>query len=230
MPMVGHCFHRTRLAMGSENTLVATCDMAIADYVRSIDGRVVMTSADHDRATSRVAEAVALLEADEGGRIDAVVIVQGDEPLIAPETVQRALECLDDPEVQIANVVYSSSDLAAIGDPNNVKVVVDRRGDALYFSRAAIPAAWNSESGFSALIQTGVIVFRREALLGFDELDESDLERIESIDMNRVLEHGGRIRTLLSDVPLVGVDTPAELALVEGRLTDDPVYPLYAEQ
>ena len=88
--MVGHCFHRTRLAMGSENTLVATCDMAIADYVRSIDGRVVMTSADHDRATSRVAEAVALLEADEGGRIEAVVMVQGDEPLIAPETVQRA--------------------------------------------------------------------------------------------------------------------------------------------
>ncbi len=228
--MVGHCFHRTRLAMGSENTLVATCDTSIADYVRSIDGRVVMTSADHDRATSRVVEAVALIEADEGGRIDAVVMVQGDEPLVVPETLQRALGCLDDLEVQITNVVYSSSDLATIDDPNNVKVVVDRRGDALYFSRAAIPAAWNSESRFSALIQTGVIVFRREALLGFDELDESELERIESIDMNRVLEHGGRVRTLLSDVPLIGVDTPAELALVEGRLTDDPIYPLYAEQ
>ena len=216
--------------MGDENTFVATCDTSIADYVREAGGRALMTSPDHERATSRAAEAVVLLEANGGERIDAVVMVQGDEPLVAPETLQRAVACLDDPEVQIANVVYSSRDRSTIDDRNNVKVVVDRRGDALYFSRATIPAYGDSESGLSALIQTGVIVFRREALLGFNELDESELERIESIDMNRVLEHGGRVRTLLSEVSLVGVDTPAELAIVEGRLTDDPIYPLYAER
>ena len=227
--MVGHCFHRTRLALGGENTFVATCDPAIVDYVESIGGRAVMTSTDHVRATSRTLEAVEVLEAGGCERMDVVVMVQGDEPLVMPGVVQLALESFVDPEIQILNIVYTSTDPEAIDDPNNVKVVVDRCGDALYFSRAAIPRIWDPDDEYSVLIQTGVIAFRREALFGFERLDESDLERIESIDMNRVLDHGGRVRTLLSDVPFVGVDTPAELAVVEDRLNDDPIFPLYAD-
>jgi len=228
MPMVGHCFHRTSLAVGRENTVVATCDVEIAEYVESIGGRAVLTSSDHERATSRVAEAVNVLEADGGGCVDIVAMVQGDEPLVGPESLRRVVECMSDPDVQIANLVYPTSNPEEIVDPNNVKVVIDRLKNALYFSRAAIPASMNSSNVFSALIQTGVFAFRREALLLFNELEESNLEKIESIDMNRVLEHGGRIRTVLSDIPLVGVDTPAELALVETRLKNDPIYPLYS--
>ena len=227
--MVGHCFYRARLALGGENTFVATCDPAIVDYIESIGGSAVMTSADHVRPTCRVLEAVEVLEAGGNGRADVVVMVQGDEPLVKPEIVQLALESFTNPEIQIVNVVYSSADQNAINDPNNVKVVVDRSGDALYFSRAPIPRIWDPVYECPALIQTGVVAFRREALSSYERLDASDLERVESIDMNRVLEHGGRIRTLLSDVPLLGVDTPDELTLAEDRLKNDPIFPLYAD-
>jgi 3-deoxy-manno-octulosonate cytidylyltransferase (CMP-KDO synthetase) len=230
MPMVGHCYHRTSLAIGRENTAVATCDQEIAEYVASIGGRTVMTSSEHERATSRVAEAVGLLESEQGGRIDTVAMIQGDEPLVDPESLGRVVECMNDPDVQIANLVYSTSDPRVIFDPNNVKVVIDRCRDALYFSRAAIPSAMNSGTSHSALIQTGIIVFRREALFGFAELEETDLERIESIDMNRVLEHGGQIRTVLSDTALIGVDTPEDLSLAERLLMADPVSQSYCTQ
>lgn len=228
--MVGHCYHRTSLAIGRENTAVATCDQEIAEYVASIGGRTVMTSSEHERATSRVAEAVGLLESEQGGRIDTVAMIQGDEPLVDPESLGRVVECMNDPDVQIANLVYSTSDPRVIFDPNNVKVVIDRCRDALYFSRAAIPSAMNRGTSHSALIQTGIIVFRREALFGFAELEETDLERIESIDMNRVLEHGGRIRTVLSDTALIGVDTPEDLSLAERLLMADPVSQSYCTQ
>ena len=131
--MVGHCFHRTRLALGGESTFVATCDREIADYTKELGGRAVMTSADHTRATSRVAEAVEVLEVEGGQPADLIVMVQGDEPLILPDTIQRALTLFEDPEVGIVNVVYASDALEVVADPNNVKVVVDRRKDALYF-------------------------------------------------------------------------------------------------
>ena len=129
--MVGHCYHRTRLAPGLAEVYVATCDEPVAEYVRSIGGTAIMTSPSHTRATTRTAEAVDIIERETGTAIDVVVMVQADEPLIAPDTIGSTLAPFADPAVEIVNVMSRLRTLDAFVDKNNVKVVVDSRGDAL---------------------------------------------------------------------------------------------------
>jgi 3-deoxy-manno-octulosonate cytidylyltransferase (CMP-KDO synthetase) len=227
MPMVGHCYHRTRLALGLEAAYVATCDKAIAEYVRSIGGKAVMTASTHNRATTRTAEALEIIERETGEKIDIVVMVQGDEPLIAPETIGETLKHFDDPAVQIVNVMSKIRTLEAFTDKNNVKVVADLNKDALYFSREPIPSPWKGWEQLPRYMQTGIIAFRRDVLLSFNAMQESPLEQYESVDMNRVLETGGRIRMVPTEAFTIGVDTPAELSEAEMHLRDDPTLSRY---
>jgi 3-deoxy-manno-octulosonate cytidylyltransferase (CMP-KDO synthetase) len=227
MPMVGHCYHRTRLAPGLARACVATCDREIADYVRGIGGDVVMTSSAHTRATTRTAEAMENVEAEMGERVDAVIMVQGDEPLVRPDTIAEALAHLSDPTVDIVNIMSRLRTLEQFSDRNNVKVVVNHRRDALYFSREPIPSPWKGWDDLPRYMQTGVIAFRREALLLFNQTPETSLERIESVDMNRVLETGGRIRMVLTDTEMLGVDTPEELKQAEVMMAADPILRRY---
>lgn len=227
MPMVGHCYHRTRLAPGVGAVYVATCDEPIAAYVRSIGGTAIMTSSGHTRATTRTAEAVDTIERETGDTVDVVVMVQADEPLITPETIGSTLAPFDDPAVQIVNVMSRLATLDAFVDKNNVKVVVDAHSNALYFSREPIPSPWRGWEALPRYMQTGIIAFRRAALTRFNAASESPLEQIESVDMNRVLEGGGRIRMVLTDSVTIGVDTPDELRRAEAFLRQDPVVKRY---
>jgi len=222
VPMVGHCFFRIRMCEALRETYVATCDREIADYVRSVGGKAVMTATSHNRATDRTAEAMVKIEA-ETGPVDVVVMVQGDEPLITPEVVDDALRQFDDPSLEIVNVMSRLRSVEEFRDPNNVKVVVNRARDALYFSREPIPSPWKGTENVPMYMQTGVIAFRREALLRFNRMPESPLEKIESVDMNRVLESGGRIRMVLTELRTIGVDTPAELEAVAELMANDPL-------
>lgn len=221
MPMVGHCYHRTRLAMGLDATYVATCDEAIAEYVRGIGGNTVMTASSHNRATTRTAEALDIIEQDIGEQIDVVVMVQGDEPLIAPETIKETLKHFADPDVNIVNVMSRLRTLESFVDKNNVKVVVNQNNDALYFSREPIPSPWKGWEQLPRYMQTGIIAFRRDVLLRFNAMDETPLEQYESVDMNRVLETGGNIRMVLTDALTIGVDTAEELEQAEKYLRND---------
>ncbi len=221
MPMVGHCYHRTRLASGLSGAYVATCDEEIAAYIRSIGGTAVMTANTHSRATMRTAEAMTHIEVATGTRADVVVMVQGDEPLIPPETISRTLEHFSDASVAIVNVMSRLSSYHEFVDRNNVKVVVNRSNDALYFSREPIPSPWRGAEGLPMYMQTGIIAFRRDELLRFVDMPETRLEQVESVDMNRVLENGGRIRMLLTEARTIGVDTPQELEDVEELMKDD---------
>jgi 3-deoxy-manno-octulosonate cytidylyltransferase (CMP-KDO synthetase) len=227
MPMVGHCYHRTRLAPGIARTYVATCDQEIADYVRSIGGDAVMTAVTHTRATTRSAEAMQHIEAASGDQIDVVVMVQGDEPLIPPQTIAETLAHFGDPTVEIVNIMSRLRTQEQFVDKNNVKVVVNRNNDALYFSREPIPSPWRGTDNVPMYMQTGIIAFRRAVLLRFIEMAETRLEQIESVDMNRVLENGGRIRMVLTEAMTIGVDTPQELQDAERLLTHDPVMAQY---
>ena len=227
IPMIGHCYHRTRLALGIENTYVATCDDIIAKYVDGIGGMSVMTSENHTRATTRTAEALAKIEASIGGEIDIVVMVQGDEPLILPETIAATLEHFKDEDVSIVNIMSRLTDYDQFLDKNNVKVVVSAKNDALYFSREPIPSPWRGTEGVPMFMQTGIIAFRRNTLLEFNKTDETLLEKIESIDMNRVLECGGQISMVLTDAKTIGVDTFEELGLAADLMKFDPVLGLY---
>jgi 3-deoxy-manno-octulosonate cytidylyltransferase (CMP-KDO synthetase) len=227
MPMVGHCYHRTRLAPGLSGAYVATCDEEIATYIRSIGGAAVMTASTHSRATMRTAEAMEHIEVATGVRPDVVVMVQGDEPLIAPETISRTLDHFSDPSVAIVNVMSRLNSYDQFTDKNNVKVVVNRSNDALYFSREPIPSPWRGLEGVPMYMQTGIIAFRRDELLRFLGMPETQLEQIESVDMNRVLENGGRIRMVLTEATTIGVDTPQELKDAEELMKNDPAMDRY---
>lgn len=227
MPMVGHCYHRTRLAPGLSAAYVATCDQEIADYVSGIDGVAIMTSNTHTRATTRTAEAMKHVEARTGERVDVVVMVQGDEPLILPETIAETMKHFADPSVDIVNIMSRLRTYEQFIDKNNVKVVVNHANDALYFSREPIPSPWKGTENVPMYMQTGIIAFRRDVLERFNRMPETRLEQIESVDMNRVLETGGRIRMVLTEAITIGVDTPEELGQAEALLAGDPTLTRY---
>lgn len=226
-PMIEHVYRRTALCRPLDGVYVATCDEEIRRAVEGFGGAVIMTSPAHQRASERAAEAVAAMRDAE-----IVVMVQGDEPMVTPEMVAAALEPLArDREVLCANLVKRVTDPTEFEDRNCIKVVMDRRGDALYFSREPIPT--KGVLGFDGIAvykQVCVIPFRREFLLAFARLEPTPLERAESIDMLRVLEHGYRVRLVEIRDQTHSVDTPADLALVESLMRDDPLVARYAGQ
>lgn len=226
IPMIGHCYLRTRQATGLSATYVATCDQVIADYVASIGGEAIMTADTHNRASDRAAEALGHIEARTGETIDVVMMIQGDEPLILPGDVSAMIEHFADPAVQIVNLMATIRTDEAFTDVNNVKVVVDRNMDALYMSREPIPSAWKAVAA-PRYMQIGAIAFRREALIAFNAAPETILEQAESIDMCRVLENGGKIRMVPTDTVMLGVDTAEELAEAERLLEHDAVFAGY---
>lgn len=227
MPMVGHCYHRTRLAPGITSAYVATPDAEIAEYVRAIGGSAVMTSHAHTRATTRTAEAIEHIEAETGQAADIVVMVQGDEPLISPDTIGETLAHFADSAVEIVNIMSRLRTYEQFVDKNNVKVVVKHNGDALYYSREPIPSPWRGTDDVPMYMQTGIIAFRRDVLTRFNSMTETRLEQIESVDMNRVLESGGRIRMVLTDAVTIGVDTAEELKAAEALLVGDATMSAY---
>ena len=227
MPMIVHCYHRTALAYGINATYVATCDVEILDYINSIGGNAVMTANTHTRATTRTAEALEKIECQTGKSVDIVVMVQGDEPLILPETIDKTIPEFQDVAVDIVNIMSRLQTKDAFEDVNNVKVVVGNSYDALYFSRESIPSTWQHWDNVPKYMQTGVIAFRSGALIDFNAMQETQLEQIESVDMNRVLETGGKIRMVLTEATTIGVDVPGELAVVEKILASDKTMKFY---
>jgi 3-deoxy-manno-octulosonate cytidylyltransferase (CMP-KDO synthetase) len=223
MPMIGHCYHRTAMAIGLEKVYVATCDSEIYDYIISIGGNAVMTASTHMRATTRTAEALEKIENLTGESVDVVIMVQGDEPLVQPSMISDTVVHFQDQYVDIVNVMSRLLTEDSFVDENNVKVVVDNNNDALYFSRQPIPSPWKGWKRIPRYMQTGVIAFRRDTLINFNGMEETQLEQIESVDMNRVLETGGKIRMVLTEAITIGVDVPEELKEVERLLIADKI-------
>ena len=227
MPMIEHCYHRTRLTSGISSTFVATCDDEIAKHIKAIGGDAIMTSVRHTRATTRTAEAMELIEEKLNEKIDIVVMVQGDEPLIKPETIEKTLSHFKDSSVDIVNIMSRLDNYDDFIDKNNVKVVVDYKSNALYFSREPIPSPWKGIKNLTMYMQTGIIAFRREALLKFNKMNETILEQTESVDMNRVIEMGGSIRMVATEFKTIGVDTPQELKDSEKLMENDSTLTRY---
>ena len=212
-PMIQWVYERTAQAKGIDRVIVATDDERIARVVSGFGGEVAMTRSDHQTGTDRLAEVA--------GRIDAdlVVNVQGDEPLIDPRMLEMAVAPLrDDPSIPMGTLKSRIDSLAEYLTPNVVKVVTDRAGFALYFSRAPIPhprdffAQLAERFGeLSAYKHIGLYVYRREFLLAYPTLPSTPLERQEQLEQLRALEHGYRLRVVETDLVSVGVDTPEDL-------------------
>jgi 3-deoxy-manno-octulosonate cytidylyltransferase (CMP-KDO synthetase) len=211
-----------------DGVYVATCDPEIADYIRAIGGRVVMTKDTHERATDRTCEAMLKIEEERGERADIVVMVQGDEPMVVPEMIEQAVSpMLADPKIEVVNLMGVIADRTDHEDANEVKVVVDQKGYALYFSREPIPTWRKGARSVPMLKQVCIMPFRRDFLLRFTTLPQTPLEVVESIDMLRCLEHGHRVRMVPSPVETYSVDNMEDLAEVEKAMEKDPLLGRY---
>jgi 3-deoxy-manno-octulosonate cytidylyltransferase (CMP-KDO synthetase) len=207
--MIEHVYRRTRAARGITDVIVATDDSRIADAVAAFGGTARMTSAAHPSGTDRLAEVAT------GLTCDIVVNVQGDEPLIDPLMIEEALApMIADRELAMATLRHRIEDPADLQNPNVTKVVVDRDGFAMYFSRAPIPFTRNGCEAAAAWRHIGLYVYRRECLLKLAALPATAMERAEALEQLRALEHGIRIKAIETTYDSIGVDTPDDLARV----------------
>jgi 3-deoxy-manno-octulosonate cytidylyltransferase (CMP-KDO synthetase) len=220
-PMIEHVYRRAASAASVSRVIVATDDERIRDAVAAFGGEAVMTSPAHQSGTDRLAEVAATLACG------LVVNVQGDEPLLAPETIDAAVSAFADapadeaPPLDMSTLRRRITDPAELQNPNVTKVVVDREGFAMYFSRAPIPFTRDGQPRAEAWAHVGLYVYRRDTLLRLAALPPTALERAEALEQLRALEHGIRIRTVESRHETIGVDTPADLERVRA-LAGDP--------
>ena len=227
VPMVGHCYFRTQMCADLSGTYVATCDQEIRDYVESIGGEAIMTSATHERASDRAAEAMLEIEKRIGSKIDIVVMVQGDEPMVTPTMISQALAPFRDANVNVVNLMSRISTVSEFENPSEIKVVVDKRDYAIYFSREPIPTRKKGITDVPMLKQVCIIPFRRDYLIQFNSMDETQLERIESVDMMRIVENGDQVKMVMTDAESYSVDTLEELKSVEKKMRNDKLMASY---
>jgi 3-deoxy-manno-octulosonate cytidylyltransferase (CMP-KDO synthetase) len=216
-PLVGHVVERAREAASLTRLIVATDDPRIVKVVEGEGAEGLMTPPDLPSGSDRVAWVVREL-GQSGDRYDAVVNIQGDEPFLPGAAIDRAVELLQgDPEASIATAAVGV-DRADASDPNVVKVVMDRRGRALYFSRAVIPHG-GGDAGDPLYRHVGLYVFRPDYLERFVTMGPGVLEQKEDLEQLRALEDGAIIAVAVGDWPVLAVDTPEDLIRAEERLS-----------
>jgi 3-deoxy-manno-octulosonate cytidylyltransferase (CMP-KDO synthetase) len=232
-PMVQHVYERTAKATMVSEVIVATDDERVAAAVRTFGGRVEMTDKGHETGTDRLAEVAARLDSD------IIVNVQGDEPLIEPAMIDEAIKPLvEDSSVLMGTLKSRIKTLHDFLSQNVVKVVTDRAGFALYFSRSPLPNfrdKWNDlkdEKFVSGKIlcykHVGLYVYRRDFLLQYARMSPTFLELAEKLEQLRVLENGYRIKVVETEFETIGVDTPGDLEKVVERLKAEEA--LYIKQ
>jgi 3-deoxy-manno-octulosonate cytidylyltransferase (CMP-KDO synthetase) len=211
--MIEHVYRRAAAASSVTRVIVATDDRRILDAVLHFGGEAVMTAASHQSGTDRLAEVAATLECD------VIVNVQGDEPLLAPETIDAAVAPFAaDPTLDMSTLRRRITDPAELQNPNVTKVVVDQDGFAMYFSRAPIPFTRPGQPAATAWAHIGLYVYRRACLLRVAALPQTAMERAEALEQLRALEHGIRIKAVETTHDTIGVDTPEDLGRVRAML------------
>ncbi|MDP2423526.1 MAG: 3-deoxy-manno-octulosonate cytidylyltransferase [Bacteroidales bacterium] len=214
--MIQRVYEQVRLATAIHEVYIATDDVRIFNHVETFGGNVIMTSPNHDTGTERCLEAYQVIAAQSGKAYDVVINVQGDEPFIVPSQIDLLAGCFSEPDVKIATLVMPINDVADLSNSNVVKVVVDFRGQALYFSRSAVPHVrgydakeWINHHKFYKHI--GMYAWRSEVLPRICSLPPSPLEKAESLEQLRWLGNGFSILTKVTDHETVAIDTPEDL-------------------
>ena len=229
IPMIGHCYFRSKLCDKFDDVYVATCDKEIIDYVESIGGKAIITSNKHERATERTAEALLKVEKIEDLKFDIVVMIQGDEPLVDPEMLNQIIKPFVNKNISVSNLMVKLNNLEDVNSPDTVKVVMDKNFNALYMSREPIPSSKNYNQKISYFRQLGLIAFKRDVLLAFINLQPSELEIIESVDMNRFLENNVPVYMVETKLLVDAVDTPQDLVRVEELMKKDKLFKRYSK-
>lgn len=218
-PMIQHVWERAKKAERLEEVVVATDDARILKCVEAFGGKAFMTRKDHPNGTSRIAEVMGHFKQD------LVINIQGDQPLVDPKSLDEMVNIFKNArDVEMLTLAVRMKDNASFENPNVVKVVCDGKGDALYFSRAAIPFSQGTQRcAFSFLKHLGVYGYRRDFLLEFISWGPGVLENIEKLEQLRVLERGRSIRVIETEYDFISVDTEEDLLEVERRLQTNPM-------
>lgn len=217
-PMIQWVYERTSKVF--EHVYVATDDDRIQKAVIAFGGRVVMTSTNHQSGTDRCAEALDIIEKSNNINFDIVVNIQGDEPFIQPEQLNKVAHCFTEPTVQLATLVKQFSKNEDIFNPNSPKVILNKKDEAIYFSRSVIPfvrskdkSEWQANQPFYKHI--GLYAYRSDILREITKLSQSTLEIAESLEQLRWIENGYRIKVEKTDMETLSVDTPEDLERVK---------------
>src|SRR5205085_1175204 len=213
-PLLQQVWERCRRAKNLDAVIIATDDMRIAQAAFDWGAEVAMTSPKHQSGTDRVAEV-----ARKARQFDLIINIQGDEPLTEPALLDRMVETLQsDRKIDIVTAAHSFENAAEASSPHQVKVILDRDSNALYFSRYAIPFPRNRAVPIKYLRHQGVYGFRRKALLDFVGWKPTPLERAECLEQLRALENGVKVHVLLTKHGSPGVDTLADAKALEQKL------------
>lgn len=211
--MIEHVYERASRSDSLTSVTVATDDERILRNVKEFGGGAVLTSSHHKSGTDRIAEAVAKMDIDD---TDLIVNVQGDQPLLEPAMVDEVIRpFIDDPSLEMGTVSCRIKAEEELRNPNVVKVVVDKDGFALYFSRYPIPYVREKETSVYFRKHIGTYVYRKDFLMRFTKMPQSDLEKAEMLEQLRALENGCRIKVIETDFESIEVDTPEDLENVK---------------
>lgn len=217
-PMIQWVYERTLKVF--EHVYVATDDVRIQKSVESFGGKVAMTSTSHQSGTDRCAEALDNIERLTNSKFDIVVNIQGDEPFIQPEQLKKVANCFNNPSIQIATLVKQFSSTDDIFNANTPKVILNKKDEAIYFSRSVIPfirskekSEWQGSHPFFKHI--GLYAYRCDILREITKLAQSPLELAESLEQLRWIENGYRIQVEKTDMETLAVDTPEDLERVK---------------
>lgn len=217
-PMIGHVYENVAKCNILSDTVVATCDEVIMDYIKSIGGKAVMTGTHHERASDRCAEALEILEMKNNIKYDIVVMVQGDEPMTCSEMIEESVSpLLKDSMVKVSNLLGKIESINEFEDRNCIKVVCDLESNAIYFSREPIPTRTRT-SDIPMGKQVCVISFTRDFLLQYINMPPTPLEIAESVDMMRVLENGYKVKMVPTDFKSYSIDVEKDKEKVEEYL------------
>jgi 3-deoxy-manno-octulosonate cytidylyltransferase (CMP-KDO synthetase) len=212
--LLRHVWERCRLARKLDEVIIATDDMRIARAAFDWGAEVAMTSPKHQSGTDRVAEV-----ARKAREFGLIINIQGDEPLLEPALLDRFVDELrSNRKIDVVTAAHPFQSAAEASSPHQVKVIVDRHGNALYFSRYAIPFPRNRAASIKYLRHQGIYGFRRKALLDFVRWKPTPLERAESLEQLRALENGVKVHVLVTKHGSPGVDTPADAKALEQKL------------
>lgn len=215
-PVIVHTYQRVADTNLFDQVYVVTDDDRIENAIREVGGKVIRSQKEHNSGSDRLAEASKDLE------VDIIVNVQGDEPFTDKENLQKVIDIFaNDPQknIAVASLMERITHPDDIENPNNVKVVVNKFNEALYFSRSVIPFLRDTNTKVPYYKHIGIYAYRKDALQQFTQLPPSLLEETEKLEQLRYLENGFKIRLAVTDIPTIGIDTPEDLEKARQRLS-----------
>ena len=211
-PVIAHTFLNTVATGVFDQVIVVTDSDLIYNTIESFGGKAIMSKRSHESGSDRIAEAIEDMD------LDVVVNVQGDEPFVDKEPLEKLVALFQDETVQVGSIMQPIYERALIEDPNNVKVVVNEKMDSLLFSRSPIPYLRDENTGYNYFHHKGIYAYRKEALLKFTSWKMTPLEAAEKIECLRYLEHGVPLRMVLTQSSGIGIDTPEDLSRAQKLL------------